>query len=427
MRFYRLSLILAFGSAAGLGLFQASADAQTKTQSNKPAAAGKGELDPFTNISLLEGIRTGAINAQATGTGDGRMNITVQNKTNRRLRVILPPGLIASGASGQFGGMGGGMRSVPPSGLPFAQLNPNQTRNLPTPLVGIGNNSNGLMSFPAKGEQLQLGDAATAGVNQKVQNALTRLAVTKAPTVVSQMVMWNLTQGLSWEQIAKNAKGSATADDLALAKDLAERLQKEDALKEFETGRIHWEVTGDDTLAKEMAGWFKNRQMLGLVLQPGVPASPDRPSLAVRVQLHNDNQATIVVQSSEGTTGQWANQGKFNLPVSKKAGESAELFAARISDELAEGLLSRLVRVQVTDKKVDGRKVYSLRVDNASPLVLSGVAVKSGSTDKEIATIMNLSVRPHKSVAIPMDPKTVSRYGLAGKGVKAIGADLTAL
>jgi len=322
--------------------------------------------------------------------------------------------------------MGGGMRSVPPSGLPFAQLNPNQTRNLPTPLVGIGNSSNGLFSFPAKGEQLQLGDAASAGVNQKVQNALTRLAVAKAPTVVSQMVMWNLTQGLSWEQIAKNAKG-ATADDLALARDLAERLQKEDALKEFETGRIHWEVTGDDALAQEMSGWFKNRQMLGLVLQPGVPAAPDRPSLAVRVQLHNESQATIVVQSSDGSTGQWANQGKFNLPVSKKSGESAEVFAARISDELAEGLLSRLVRVQVTDKKVDGRKVYSLRVDNASPLVLSGVAVKSGSTDKEVATIMNLSVRPHKSVAIPMDPKTVSRFGLAGKGVKAIGADLTAL
>ena len=434
--------ILAFGSAFGLGLNQAHADGQSKPQSKNTTA--QNQSDPFTNVNLIEGMKSGLIDAKAVGTGDGRMTISVQNKTNRRLRVILPPGLIASGASGQMGGMGGGMggmggggmggggmggmgggmRSVPPSSLPFATLAPNQTRNLPTPLVAIGQSS----SLPAKGEELQLSDAA--GLDQRIQNALTRLAFAKAPTVIGQMVMWNLSSGMSWEEIARKAKGSATTDDIALAKDLAQRLQKEDALKELETGKIHWEVTSADSgdaTAKGLTEWFKNRQMLGLVLQPGVPVTPERPSMAIRVQLHADNQATVVVQSSDGTSKEWVNQGKFNLPIAKKAGESSELFAARISDELADGVLSRVVRVQVTDKKVDGRKIYSLRVDNASPLVLSGVAVKSGSSDKEIATIMNLSVRPHKSVQIPLDPKSVSRFGLAGKGVKAIGADLTAL
>ena len=291
-------------------------------------------------------------------------------------------------------------------------------------MVAIGQSS----SLPAKGEELQLSDAA--GLDQRIQNALTRLAYAKAPTVIGQMVMWNLSSGMSWEEIARKAKGSATTDDIALAKDLAQRLQKEDALKELETGKIHWEVTSADTgdaTAKGLTEWFKNRQMLGLVLQPGVPVTPERPSMAIRVKLHADNQATVVVQSSDGTSKEWVNQGKFNLPIAKKAGESSELFAARISDELADGVLSRVVRVQVTDKKVDGRKIYSLRVDNASPLVLSGLAVKSGSSEKEIATIMNLSVRPHKSIQIPLDPKSVSRFGLAGKGVKAIGADLTAL
>ena len=49
----------------------------------------------------------------AEGTGDGRMTLSLTNRTNRKLRVVLPPGLIASGATGQFGGrawgMGGGM------------------------------------------------------------------------------------------------------------------------------------------------------------------------------------------------------------------------------------------------------------------------------------------------------------------------------
>ena len=36
------------------------------------------------------------------------MTMTVTNKTRRQLRVVLPPGIIAQGATGQFGGMGGG-------------------------------------------------------------------------------------------------------------------------------------------------------------------------------------------------------------------------------------------------------------------------------------------------------------------------------
>ena len=36
------------------------------------------------------------------------MTLTVTNKTRRQLRVVLPPGIIAQGATGQFGGMGGG-------------------------------------------------------------------------------------------------------------------------------------------------------------------------------------------------------------------------------------------------------------------------------------------------------------------------------
>jgi hypothetical protein len=59
----------------------------------------------------------------------------------RRVRVVLPPGIIAQGITGQFGGMGGmggmggGMRSVSPAELPTASLKPGQTRHLPTRLL----------------------------------------------------------------------------------------------------------------------------------------------------------------------------------------------------------------------------------------------------------------------------------------------------
>ncbi len=47
------------------------------------------------------------MSVETEGRGDGRMTISVTNRTKRQLRVVLPPGLIAQGATGQFGGMGG--------------------------------------------------------------------------------------------------------------------------------------------------------------------------------------------------------------------------------------------------------------------------------------------------------------------------------
>ena len=58
-------------------------------------------------MDLLEVSRKGLVSVQAEGRGDGRMTVSVTNRTKHRLRVVLPPGIIARGAMGQFGGMGG--------------------------------------------------------------------------------------------------------------------------------------------------------------------------------------------------------------------------------------------------------------------------------------------------------------------------------
>ncbi len=59
-------------------------------------------------LDLLEGLRDGSLDVRAEGMGDGRMMVSVTNRTDRRLRVVLPPGLVASGVTGQFGGGGFG-------------------------------------------------------------------------------------------------------------------------------------------------------------------------------------------------------------------------------------------------------------------------------------------------------------------------------
>src|SRR5271166_4261128 len=48
-------------------------------------------------INLLEAQRQGLVSVTAEGRGDGRMTVSVTNRTRRPLRVVLPPGIIAQG------------------------------------------------------------------------------------------------------------------------------------------------------------------------------------------------------------------------------------------------------------------------------------------------------------------------------------------
>ena len=49
------------------------------------------------------------MSVQAEGRSDGRITVSVTNRTHKPLRVVLPPGIIAQSATGQMGGMMGGM------------------------------------------------------------------------------------------------------------------------------------------------------------------------------------------------------------------------------------------------------------------------------------------------------------------------------
>jgi hypothetical protein len=84
---------------------------QSKVKSaRKPVTADKPPVQNDKNVeemSLLDAMSDGLVSVTAEGIGDGRMTMSVTNRTKRQLRVILPPGIIAQVATGQFGGMGG--------------------------------------------------------------------------------------------------------------------------------------------------------------------------------------------------------------------------------------------------------------------------------------------------------------------------------
>ena len=286
------------------------------------------------------------------------------------------------------------------------------------------------MSLPQKGERLRIvGDVAGVNDDIQVQKALRRLTAAMAPTTVTQLVMWRLAGKLDWDAIAVLSQKWANEYELTLARDFVDHL---DALPEGEAGRLLIQVDGKDAagepIAAEMGQLLRGKTVLGLKAQVGeIPSRPDGPAVACRVRL-SGKEAMVQVSSSDALAGAWVNFGKFTLPVTQENGKAEVM---RMADGLSEGILNRLVRAQIikgSATKDKGKLVYQLRIDNASPLVLNGLAMLgTASKDDEMPKVLPMiSVSPRKSLTVPTSEDVVRNLGLK-KGIKLVALDLSGL
>ncbi len=101
----RSSASLALAACLGVGLAAGRGG---------PAEASEVSVNPSVpSVGIFEGMSKGDLGVLARGSSEAGMVLSVTNRTTRTLRVVLPPGLLAAGASGQFagggfGGAGGG-------------------------------------------------------------------------------------------------------------------------------------------------------------------------------------------------------------------------------------------------------------------------------------------------------------------------------
>jgi hypothetical protein len=341
-----------------------------------------------------------------------------------------------------MGGMGGGFRSVPPTDLPNATLAPGQSRDLKTRMVSLNApNEEGGITYPAQGEPLTIGDVSQVAASAKVQEALRRLSRDKAPENVSQLALW-AAAGMSWSDLARISKGWANAQELALAKQLVADL---DAKSPADTGRLLIEVTAKDEaqkgLAGELSGLFRNRSMLGLMVESSVPSRPTGPAVACKVQLSGaaeKPEAMVQVATTDGSGTAWTAMGKFVLPVPRDEAGKVKLEA--FGDALAEEMLARLVKVTVKKTSLNtgglipaapspkAKDAYTIRVENYSSLLLNGIAVTGlGAKPSDPARVLlGISLAPRRTMALPASAESVEKFGLK-QGVKVLALDLSGL
>jgi hypothetical protein len=354
-------------------------------------------------------------------------------------------GGMGGGMGGMGGGMGGmgGMMSIPPTDLPNATLNPGQSRDLATRIVSLnGPDADGNVNFPAKGEPLTLGDVAQAGVPPKVQAALRRLARDKAPENISQIVLWAV-GGMAWDDITALSQTWTNPQEIALAKQLVEDLDANAA--NGDTGRLLIEVTAKDDARKGLAGeltnLFAKQTVLGLQVEPKVPARPTGPAVGVKVQLIGTTEkpeASVQLATTDASGKTWTAVGKFTLPMTVDA-KTGKVKVEEFGDALAEQLLKRLVVVKLVKTKANaegaliptspkGKDTYTIRVENYSPLLLNGVAVVgAGAKPSEPAKLLaGVSIAPRRTYSMPATAESVDRLGLKD-GIKVLALDLSGL
>jgi hypothetical protein len=121
----------------------------------------------------------------------------------------------------------------------------------------------------------------------------------------------------------------------------------------------------------------------------------------------------------------WADVGKFSLPILNSRG--TPLTPAELTDRLAEGLLDRLVRVSLT-RQGKGKDAFRLRIENASPFVLSGLTLEGSEpmAESRPSTLVGLSLSPRRALTVPASQEVVRRQGLT-KGIRVLAVDLNGL
>jgi hypothetical protein len=165
--------------------------------------------------------------------------------------------------------------------------------------------------------------------------------------------------------------------------------------------------------------------LLGLMADNGIPLHPDAPAVACRVRL-KETDAQIQVFSTDGPARAWVNFGKFTVPIKN---EKAEFDASQFCESMSEGILNRLVRAHLSKGVKDkGKMHYEIRIDNASPLVLNGLATlgASSSADEVPKVLVGISVAPRRSLTVPASEDIVKELGLK-KGIRLVGLNLSGL
>ncbi len=378
-------------------------------------------------VQILDAAKAGDLAVTVRGAGDDHVKFTIQNKSARRLNVVIPPGLVAASSAGQgfqsmglgvptsnpggFGAFRGaqnrqGFRSIPLDApvLDGIGVSPGQTVELPIPSVCL----NFGIATPTPKNVFNLMDVETFTTDIRVRKALKSLATLGTSQGVAQATMWHVCNDMTFTQIGSQSVKVINSYELSQAARFVEALDNcstdlVDAAY-FQQGRILVRVGGEGSLAKDakrLTSEIEGARMMGLPIQvvenlDGVKARPGTIFVNSAIVASKPGQTTMKVSVKITTAfGEWQPLGQFDVRT-----DSA------VSDLKAEALVSDLGRAMARTfvTVVPVRRSHgttTVRITNRLPMTIANVTLKAGKAGDSVK-LEGLGIGPIRSATAPI-------------------------
>ncbi len=416
-----------------------------------PVASASADDDPApTAVHVLRAQRDGQIDLKARGNGPDRVKLEIRNNTAQRLKVVLPPGLVASSVTSQAGG--GGFQSMG-LGTPtnragsFGQFQPTTReegfRSVPlaSPDVqpGVVVPAGGSVDFllpsvclnygiptPTPHDIFRLMDVDDFTADVRARKALRSLATLGTSQTVAQAVAWSVFNGLTLDQLLNQPVAQMNFHEVALAGRFIDALDhslgRSDLvdLDSVNEGRLFVRILGEGATEKDarrLNEELDGVRLLGLKAQTvsdsGNPVAAPA-SLLVVVQLTGTQPGQTKAKLAlrvKAIDGSWRQLGQFILTTDSYAGDlSASDFAVDLDRKIARSFVSAKLALR-------GNTSTTFKLENRLPMSLATVVLNAGPEGRTAPiTLEGLGIGPMRTtqVTVPAMRATVERVELNG-------------
>jgi hypothetical protein len=395
-------------------------------------------------VGILDAQKSGEVKLKLRGQGEDRVRFSVQNTSTKRLRVILPPGLVAANATGQLQSMGlgtatnstgsfgsfrsvapeAGLRSVPPEegDRPDAVAVPaGQTVEFSVRAVCL----NYGLPTPTPRDAFQLMDVDDYSPDPRVRRALRTLATMGTSHGVAQAVMWNVCNNVPFAMMAKQFAKMMNSHEVALAGRFIEALDASGSSETLDPaylaeGRVYIHVRAEGPLyrdAKRLNAELEGLRILGLpvrTVNENETPTTSAPALLLSINLTagrpGETRGRISVRHITDVSG-WLPLGQASFATGS---DSTELTGEELTKAVDHAVAAAFVTAKPTRRAVGST---TLKIENRLPFTLKTVVVKAGnSAGAPSVALSALGIGPAKTGLAPIEAATgtVDRVELNG-------------
>jgi len=437
MLWRHLSLVRAWSAAGLLTCSLIGAAAPAWAEPGEPAPA---DDDAPAAVSVLDARKAGDLKVEARGAGQDRVKITLTNNSSKRLKVVLPPGLVASSVAGQRGGGGGGFQSMGlgavsnrPGGFGafrgtagtddagFRSVDAKKADDADAVAVPAGKSvdltlSSVCLNFgvrtPNPRDSFELVDVDDYTTDPRARKALRSLATYGTSQGVAQAVVWRVYNDVPFALMAEKAGNKVmNVHEIALASRFVEALDASGSSDLVDPaylseGRLYVRVVGEGALAADaqrLTREIEGMRVLGLpvrAVETKDSRAPSGPAVLMNVVLGpgepGETKGRILLSRADAS-GHWVPLGKTSFTDGSAV---SVLDGAGLARAVDRAVASAFVSVKSAKK---GAGVTTFKVENRLPFTLASVTLKAGqSSGAPTVDFPGLGVAPARSALVPV-------------------------